>query len=318
MKKWICVSILLIVLGLAAVFGALLATDFDLAALDTKKYDTVTYDITDAFAGITVKGNTARIELVPADEAAARVVCSEREREKYTVTVRENTLVVELVDERKWYEHIAFFSFGEKKVTVQLPRDTYEALHVENSTGDVTVAAGLGFEDVYVATSTGDVTLEAAVGGTARVTASTGDVSVKNTALGALYVTTDTGEIRLDTVTVAGLVELKVDTGDVLLRTLSCHSLYTTGDTGECELSNVLAQDSIFITRGTGDVSLDACDAASLFIVTDTGDVEGTLCSDKHFVAKSDTGDVEVPQYTTGGLCEITTDTGDIELRVLQ
>ena len=64
--------------------------------------------------------------------------------------------------------------------------------------------------------------------------------------------------------------------------------------------------------RSTGDVRFDRCDAASLEIKTGTGDVTGSLCSEKVFIARSDTGHISVPETVNGGKCSITTDTGDI------
>ena len=60
----------------------------------------------------------------------------------------------------------------------------------------------------------------------------------------------------------------------------------------------------------------DACDAAEIYVKTDTGDVTGTLLSDKKFFAESDTGKVSVPKSVTGGRCEISTDTGRIDITV--
>ena len=49
---------------------------------------------------------------------------------------------------------------------------------------------------------------------------------------------------------------------------------------------------------------------------TDTGDVTGSLLSDKIFFAESDVGSVDVPKTTTGGVCEIRTDTGKIAITI--
>ncbi len=46
------------------------------------------------------------------------------------------------------------------------------------------------------------------------------------------------------------------------------------------------------------------------------GDVKGTLLSEKAFFAESDTGDIDVPKTNVGGRCEITTDTGDIQIQI--
>ena len=57
-------------------------------------------------------------------------------------------------------------------------------------------------------------------------------------------------------------------------------------------------------------------EARTISIKTDTGDVTGTLLSEKEFITDSDTGNIDVPKTTTGGKCEITTDTGDIKIDI--
>jgi len=64
-------------------------------------------------------------------------------------------------------------------------------------------------------------------------------------------------------------------------------------------------------------VEFTACDAGEIVIETDTGDVEGTLLSDKIFITETDTGRIDVPKTTTGGRCQITTDTGDIKIKIV-
>ena len=81
-------------------------------------------------------------------------------------------------------------------------------------------------------------------------------------------------------------------------------------------MKNVNASGVFSITRSTGDVEFDACDASEIYVKTDTGDVTGTLLSDKIFFAESDTGKVSVPKSVTGGRCEISTDTGRIDITV--
>jgi DUF4097 and DUF4098 domain-containing protein YvlB len=97
---------------------------------------------------------------------------------------------------------------------------------------------------------------------------------------------------------------------------VTCKNFRSDGDTGRLYLRNLAAEEKITVKRSTGDVSFEDCDAAELFIETSTGDVEGTLRSDKMFIVRTDTGDVDVPKTMSGGRCEITTDTGDIKIRI--
>ena len=62
---------------------------------------------------------------------------------------------------------------------------------------------------------------------------------------------------------------------------------------------------------------MELCDAEEIGIKTDTGDVTGSLLSEKVFHARTDTGRIEVPKTTGGGLCEIVTDTGDVRIRLV-
>ena len=65
---------------------------------------------------------------------------------------------------------------------------------------------------------------------------------------------------------------------------------------------------SLVARGGDGHVTADR-----LLVHADgTGDVTGSLCSEKVFIARSDTGHISVPETVNGGKCSITTDTGDI------
>ena len=83
-------------------------------------------------------------------------------------------------------------------------------------------------------------------------------------------------------------------------------------------LKNAVAKESFFIKRTTGDVTLEKCDADEIDIKTDTGDVTGTLLSEKTFVVSTDTGNINVPDGTAEGKCEITTTTGDVKIKVTE
>jgi DUF4097 and DUF4098 domain-containing protein YvlB len=83
-------------------------------------------------------------------------------------------------------------------------------------------------------------------------------------------------------------------------------------------MSRVVAEETFSIHRSTGDVRFDRCDASNISVTTDTGDVTGTLCSDKVFEVETDTGRKQVPASRGEDRCRITTDTGDVKLRIEQ
>ena len=88
------------------------------------------------------------------------------------------------------------------------------------------------------------------------------------------------------------------------------------GSTGDLTMKNVVVTGEFNLERDTGDIEWNGCDAETIYVKTDTGDITGTLLSDKVYITETDTGSVDVPKTTTGGRCEITTDTGDIRISV--
>lgn len=272
------VGAVLTVLGIALFAGALAMGGWDINSLSNEVYETNTYAVeAEAFSSIRIDADTADVVFVLSENGECKVVCEERDDMKHSVSAENGTLAVKHVDSRKWYDHIALFSLGMEKITVYLPKTEYESLYITNDTGDIDVPSAFEFESIDIALSTGDVRLSSSVSGDIRIKISTGRISIKD---------------------------------------VTCGNLYLVGSTGDVRLENVIAAGVFDIERSTGDVSFESCDAASVKIETDTGDVRGTFLTDKIIHADSDTGRVNVPRSTSGGLCEIETDTGNIIIEI--
>ena len=111
-------------------------------------------------------------------------------------------------------------------------------------------------------------------------------------------------------------VKLSATTGKILMNDIACNKLTAKSSTGHIQLKNVIAEESIKVQNTTGGVEFGGCDAADIMINTSTGDVKGTLLSEKIFITDTSTGRVSVPKTTSGGTCEITTSTGDIDIDI--
>lgn len=205
-----------------------------------------------------------------------KVVCYEMQKVKHSVSVEEKTLIIKAIDERKWQDHIGI-TLSVPKITVYLPSKAYEALMIQGDTGDINVGS---------------------------------------TSCDTINLSVSTGKISLSEAVCAGDVTIQVSTGDVALANVTCKNLFSTGNTGDFSLKNVVAHKNLSIERSTGDIKLEACDAAELHIKTNTGDIKGNLLSEKIFIIKTNTGKVDVPTTTSGGICEITSNTGDIVLGI--
>ena len=113
-----------------------------------------------------------------------------------------------------------------------------------------------------------------------------------------------------------GELEVEVSTGRVKLDGVRCEKFASKGSTGDISMKDVIAKESIFVERGTGNITIDGTDAAELYLKTTTGQVKGSVLTDKVFIARTDTGRISVPNGTTGGRCEIITDTGNINVKI--
>ncbi len=316
-KIWLIIATSFMLIGCIIFVGVMSILKWDFTKLSTGKYETNNYEITENFNNISIITDTADILFVPSENQKASVVCHEQKNMKCSVTVQNGKLVIEIVDTRKWYEYIGI-SFGTPKITVYIPQGEYGALLVKSSTGNVEIPKEFKFENIDISESTGNVTNCASASENIIIKTSTGNIRVENVSANTLDLSVSTGGVTVSNVTTEGDVKIKVSTGKTHLTDIECKNVVSNGNTGAISLKNVIVAEKFSIERSTGDVKFDGCDAAEIFVETDTGDVTGTLLSDKVFVVETDTGNVDVPKTVTGGKCEITTSTGDINISIKQ
>ncbi len=309
-------ALCLLLAGAALFVGVLAKNDWSFSALGGGEYVTRTVEITGAFRSISIQGDTEEISFLPSEDGSCRVEFTEREKEPHSAVVEDGTLRIEQQETGSWLDHISFFSFKGPKITVRLPETEYAALSVAVDTGKVEIPADFRFETVSVSADTGDVCCSASVAGELQIGTDTGNIRLEGLSAGTLKLSASTGRVELSAVRCPGEVEIGVSTGKTLLTDLSCGSLNAVGSTGDLNMKNVTAEGLLCAKRSTGDIRLEACDAAELELETDTGDVKGSLRSEKVFITRSDTGRIRVPETVTGGKCKITTETGNIEIRI--
>ena len=276
-KIWLVIATSLVVVGSLLFVIAMSINDWDFSKLSTVKYETNKYEIEEEFKHISVKTTTSDIQFAISDDGACRVVCREQENMKHTVDVEGDTLTIEGDDDRKWYEHIGI-AIDSPKITIYLPaKDYVSSVEIKVSTGDICLD-GIQLDNIDVKTSTGDV-------------------KIKN-------------------VVCKEDMKIKVSTGDVKLENINCINLTANGSTGDVSLKDVNVDEHISIELNTGDIKFANCDGNEIYMKTSTGDIKGNFLTDKVFIAKTNTGDIKVPETTTGGKCEIKTNTGDIKITI--
>ena len=352
----------LLVAGILIVLGAILAgcglfgIKGDWSMFNgTSKMVTVQDTITEDFNSIDINVTVLDVELLPSDNGTCYYVERTWDKLFSNYKVENGTLKIGQDDARQWYDHIGIYS-GNVSMKLYLPKDAYEQLTFNGSTGDLSVPSNFTFDCVTVKNSTGDVAFKAQVDGAVNISCSTGDVAISEVKCGNLSVSTSTGDVdisvvkcdnlsvstgtghcQMDSVNVAEKLLVASTTGKKFLNKMDCGSLNMTATTGKTSINNVNVSVDAHLTSSTGDWmlynlvvtgdakmesstgdwDLDNCDAANIKIKATTGHVEGTLRSEKIFFVDTDTGDVDVPRCTTGGTCDITTDTGDIDIEIV-
>lgn len=315
-RLWIIIGILLTVTGILIFAGGLAVLNFDFTKLNTEKYETNTYEVDEKFDKILIDVTTADIVFVPSDDEKCKVVCYEKEKVNHSATVQNKTLVVETIDNQKWYDHIDLVSFGSMKITIYLPQAEYKSLSVETDTGDVEIPKDFSFENIEVDGDTASIACFASASEMIKISTDTGDIKADTVSAGGIKLNSSTGKIDLTSADIEDAVEIKTDTGDVQLENIKCRSINAVCDLGDVTLINTVAKETLNIEVSTGDVLFDKSDAASIYVITNIGDITGTLLSEKVFITEAPMGNISLPKTTTGGKCELITDTGDIEISI--
>lgn len=312
---WLVLAAVLIIVGLILFAAAMQGSRWDFAKLSTQSFETNTHEITEEFNNITINTSTADIVFVLSDNEKCQVECFEEEKAKHTVSVRGDTLVIQVTERKAWYDYIGIH-LHTPRITLSLPREDFAALCVKGSTGRVTLPKGFRFEAADISLSTGSVEYCAATSGTTKIHTTTGSIHVENTSAGALELSASTGKITVTDAACTGDARIRVTTGKTALTNVTCRNLTADGSTGDILLAHVMVTEKLCIDRSTGDVRFEGADAGELFVKTDTGKVTGSLLTGKMFVTDTDTGKISVPESVAGGKCEIRTDTGNIQISV--
>lgn len=291
-KVWIFSSICLIVAGFIVFLVSLVMMNFDLTRLNTVNFVTNTYTIDEAFTNININAAECNISFDYVKDGQCRVVCAEGEKISHTVSVVDNTLVIEREDRREWYERIGIY-WGKMEIVISLPENQYDSLYAKSLSGEITVPEEFTFNNVEIITTSGDIDFNAKV---------LNDLNVKSTS----------GELRI-----AGSspqnVTVKATSGDIELENIECDTLTADNTSGEIDLTDVMVSGNLKAQTVSGDVELDGCDAKTLYLKSTSGEISGSLLTDKNFVTSTTSGDIKVPESAGDDKCEIITTSGDIE-----
>lgn len=294
-KIWLITAGALVLFGGTAFLVLMSALKWDYKKLSTVKYKTNTYEISEYISDISILTDTADIVFARSVSGKCKVISFEEKTAENSVTAENGKLIIKTENQKSGTDYIGFY-FEQPKITVCLPNSQYNSLQIKGNTGNVKISKDFSFKSVNIKTSAGSI-------------------SVNQASLDTLELSTSTGTVTVCGVKCSGDIKINASADRVSLTDTTCKSFKSTGDTGDILLKNVIASEKLIIERDTGNVKFDGCDAAEINVETDTGDVTGSLLTEKVFIVDSDTGEVDVPKSTSGGKCEIETDTGNIKIK---
>ena len=326
---------MLTVFALAIFLLTACSSESDSAKYGSGRYVTNSYELSEEFDKIMINVDTADTVFLPSEDGKNRVVCYEKKSENHAVSVQDGCLNISVNLHKKWYDYISI-GFNSPKITVYLARNDFESLVYKVDTGDLKIE-NFNFGSIDVDVSTAFVALKnTTCAGDVSIDVSTGDIEIEGMSCKSFASKGGTGNLTVQGLSADGEISLrrstgdmvatnlnstdeiyvKVTTGDVRLTNLTCKDFASDGGTGKLSMSQVIASESFNITRSTGNINFDGCDASEIYVATSTGNVRGTLLTDKVYIVRNNAGKIDVPKTITGGRCEITTETGDIEISV--
>ena len=304
-----------IVVGAALGVGAIFFGDLTLESLDTQELVTETIPIHEDFENISINDSFSNIHFLPSEEGTCKLVFTRLTDVTYTAEVEGGTLTILGQDGRKWYDMIQFGSgsvWGELEMAIYLPETQYGDLTITSGSGDLNIPENFVFDTAFLVTASGSVAFQGGVGSALTLQTASGDILAANVRAESMLVNTASGTVALDTVTVGENLALDSSSGEIHLTTVECGELNVNTSSGEVECLDVLAGRTIRVDTSSGEIQLVSCDASSLVLNSSSGDITGTLRTPKVYQADSASGNVEVPDTSTGGLCEIDTSSGNI------
>ena len=103
---WIIVGASLVLLGAIIFGGVMMSIKWDFKKLSTVRYETNRYEISENYKNISIDTSTADIVFLPSTDGVTAVVCYEQINEKHAVSVKDNTVCIEIANTKKWYEYV--------------------------------------------------------------------------------------------------------------------------------------------------------------------------------------------------------------------
>ena len=307
----------LILAGMAICAASAVAAGFDWGKLSTAPLVTKTYPLNDDFSVLRIEDYESSVRLFLAEDGESRVVCRESDngRYRYDLSVSGGELSIRRVDQRRWYERVGLF-LGVTHLEVYLAQTDYDRLAVTTASGCIRIPEAFHFVEAQGKSASGCIEFSAAVEESLTLETASGTIEVDGSDPTNLTVKSRSGRIFLRNVSAKDEVTGENASGGLSLEKVSCETLRVRTSSGGISLADVVTTGSLMARSESGRIRLDRCDGEGLSLRSASGSITGTLRTDKVFFPESASGSIRVPHTAAGGTCEVTTQSGNIDLAI--
>ncbi len=282
------IGIGLLIAAFAAVLTSCVSFGFRRAEAVTNEYvfETIIKDFD-------IETTACDVLIMPWDDRNTKVVCHEADLLLHDVQVKDGKLVIK----RKERTDGVSFNNMILRIEIMMPAGSYGNVMAKTSSGSIELSSGFDFVDAILSASSGAIVCDAQVRGQLLCNTSSGGQRLSGTGCKWLQAASSSGSILAENIR-AEVAEFSASSGSVTL-------------------NDVIAQDELSVETSSGDISFENCDAHSVKLRASSGEISGSLLTGKVFRAKASSGSVRVPQDDpSGGRCEVTTSSGDINITV--
>lgn len=311
-KRILIIAALMVAFGLTLALCGAFALNFNFSHLETKPHTDRSVDIADTFNSIAAN---CGVKILPSESDTDYAVFTEEEGITYMIGVENGVLTLTQIDQRSWQNYIGL-SITPPQATLYLTQTELNALTVQTRSENISIAEDFSFETATLETASGNIDFLADVHGELHAQTASGNLNIAHANADSITAATTSGNLSIVSISAAGSIDLSTSSGKTKVSDVACSRIESSGSSGGIELSALTATERLFVKTSSGTVRLNGCDAGKLEIKTSSGNVVGTLLNDKVFIVKTSSGDISVPQTTSGGVCKITTSSGNIKITI--
>ena len=178
------------------------------------EFETHEYEIKENYKDIKIVTDTADIQFILSEKPNTFIVCEEEKNANHSVMVKENTLRIEVNDNKKWYEDIGI-NLRAPKITVYLGKSEYGNISLKTDIGNILLDNIIVTGKIAIETDTGNVKFEECDASEVFIETDTGNVTGSFVTDKVVFAESDTGNIDIPKVIADEKCEIITETGNI-------------------------------------------------------------------------------------------------------